>query len=172
MNTQPPIHPLDRLSADQKCQIYYRRVVDLALATGLLEPDPNSPVGHFVFSSHYFHGKTLDEAIGGAVARFRRDYPKLAAERYARLNNRLAGAIESFWESTPQELIRELILIGATFGVWPRCTSFVLTYPWDLGGTPRPVGFRSDLSDFMKRRVTKILLEAGKLKGPGPFHSA
>ena len=73
------------------------------------------------------------------------------------------GAVEGFLRSDSAEKTEELILVGATHCVWPVGTSFTLTYPWDLDGKGRPVGFRKDLTDFMKRRIIVILRKAGKL---------
>jgi hypothetical protein len=39
MNDAIPIHPVEALSSLDKCDIYFSRVVDLAVVSGLLEPD-------------------------------------------------------------------------------------------------------------------------------------
>jgi len=41
--------------------------------------------------------------------------------------------------------------------------------PWDLDGKGQPVRFRTDLTDFMKRRILEILKKAGKLRNPRLF---
>jgi hypothetical protein len=40
MTPRFPVHPVDNLSPDEKCRIYYSRVVDLAVFQGLVIPDP------------------------------------------------------------------------------------------------------------------------------------
>ncbi len=79
-----------------------------------------------------------------------------------------SGAVERFYNEADTEKIHDLILIGATHSVWPVGTSFALTYPWDLDGKGQPVRFRTDLTDFMKRRILEILKKTGKLKKPSP----
>ena len=169
MRQAAPVHPADQLALHEKCRIYYRRVVDLAVARGLLTPDPDTEIGHFAFSDSYVQGKILDGKLRAAIRAFEKEYPDAAAERTARRNALLGGTLHRFLESEPEEKIEDLIRIGASYLVWPAGTSFVLTYPWDLSGRGRPVRFRTDLTEFMKRRVVAILKEAGKLSGSPPF---
>jgi hypothetical protein len=164
-----PVHPADQLALYEKCRIYYRRVVDLAVARGLLTPDPATEIGHFAFSDSYAQGKILDTKLREAIHAFEQEYPHGVAERAARRTALFGEALESFLESEPEEKVEDLIRIGASYLVWPAGTSFVLTYPWDLSGRGRPVRFRSDLTEFMKRRVIAILRRAGKLRGSTPF---
>jgi hypothetical protein len=76
---------------------------------------------------------------------------------------------EPFHNASPEEKASHLIRIGATYAVWPKGTSFVLTYPWDLLGNERPVRFRNDLTEFMKRRIAGVLKQAGRLRNPNLF---
>lgn len=158
-----PVHPADVLSKEERCRIYYSRVVDLAVARGLLSADPNTEIGHFAFSHHYFEGKDADLMLQRALHEFEEKFPELVIERNATKDQIFMGAVESFLHSDGAEKIEELILVGATHCVWPVGTAFTLTYPWDLDGKSRPVGFRKDLTDFMKRRIVAILRKAGKL---------
>ena len=160
---------MDELSAGDKCRIYYARVVDLAAASNLLVPDPDTEIGHFAFSRYYDDGKQLDTSLMSAIKRFEREYGNAAAMRSTERDRRFRGAVESFQRADSEEKIRELITIGATHRVWPTGTSFVLTYPWGLDGTGSVVRFREDLTDFMKRRVIDILTRAGKLRSTDPF---
>ncbi len=169
MRSSHPIHPVDKLSAGDKWRIYYARVVDLAVASNLLVPDPDTEIGHFAFSRYYDHGKQLDTSLMSAINRFEREHGDAVAMRSTELDRRFRGAVESFQRASSEEKIRELITIGASHQVWPTGTSFVLTYPWDLDGTGRVVRFREDLTDFMKRRVIDMLARAGKLRSPDPF---
>ena len=163
------IHPADTLSFQQKCRVYFSRVVDLAVASSLLTSDPDTPIGHFAFSRHYYEGRTLDRTLMSAIARFEREHPEMAAERAAQRNHAFMGAVEQFHRSDSRDKIKDLILVGASYAVWPAGTSFVLTYPWDLEGRGRMVRLRDDLTDFMKRRVIEILKRAGKLGNSDPF---
>jgi hypothetical protein len=158
-----PVHPADVLSREERCRIYYSRVVDLAVARGLLIPDINTEVGHFAFSHHYLEGKDSDLMLQQAVREFEEKFPELVVERRAATDRVFMGAVEDFLRSDVSEKTDELILVGATHCVWPVGTSFTLTYPWDLDGKGHPVRFRQDLSDFMKRRIVAILRKAGKL---------
>ncbi len=38
MTSRFPVHPVDNLSPDEKCRIYYSRVVDLAVFSGIIDP--------------------------------------------------------------------------------------------------------------------------------------
>ncbi|MBI5250792.1 MAG: hypothetical protein HY912_14975 [Desulfomonile tiedjei] len=163
------VHPVDRLGALDKSRIYFSRIVDLAVVSGLLVPDPNTAIGHFAFSRHYFHGKQIDRDLQKTLREFRDRYPDLVAGRRAEQDRIFSGAVENFSTETDTEKVHDLIIIGATHSVWPVGTSFALTYPWDLNGTGLPVRFRTDLSDFMKRRVLEILQKAGKLRNPDIF---
>jgi hypothetical protein len=158
-----PIHPADALSQEDKCRIYYSRVVDLAVVSGLLIPDPHTEIGHFAFSRHYYQGEELDRRLRSALIRFEKKQPEIVQERRDIMNQAYMGALEDFLGSDNAERIQELIVVGASRAIWPAGTSFVLTYPWDLTGKGQPVGFRDDLSEFMKRRVLEILRRAGKL---------
>jgi hypothetical protein len=166
-----PIHPVDELSAAEKCRIYYSRVVDLAVAQGLLDPDPDTEIGHFAFSRYYFEGKELDSGLRGRIKSFEADHPETAKARRKELNERLLGAVEDFRKSDDQEKIKFLIIVGASYCVWPTGTSFTLEYPWTLDGTGRAVRFRKDLSDFTKRRIMTILKKSGKFRNPNIFTS-
>jgi hypothetical protein len=167
--TSPPIHPLERLSQRDKCKIYYYKVVRLAVAQGLLAPDPDTETGHFAFSAYYRDGEEMDRILMARIERYYRDHPAAAALRRRELDLRLKGAASSFEAMSSEEKIRELVTIGASRLVWPTGTSYVLTYPWRADGTPHVVEFRKDLTDFMKRRVIRILEKAGKLRSPDPF---
>ncbi|MGB6064973.1 MAG: hypothetical protein WBG50_09195 [Desulfomonilaceae bacterium] len=158
-----PVHPADVLSREERCRIYYSRVVDLAVARGLLSPDPNTEIGHFAFSPHYLQGKDSERALQRALREFEEKYPEVAVERRTKKDQIFLGAVRSFLSSDSAEKAEEIILVGATYCVWPVGTSFALTYPWDLSGKERPVRFRKDLNDFMKRRIIAILRKAGKL---------
>lgn len=163
------IHPVDRLARQDKSRIYYSRVVDLAVVSGLLVPDPSTEVGHFAFSRYYYQGKELDTDLQQALKEFKEQYPDLVTKRRAEQDRIFSGAVERFYNEADTEKIHDLILIGATHSVWPVGTSFALTYPWDLDGEGQPVRFRADLSDFMKRRIVEMLKKAGKLRNPRLF---
>lgn len=169
MSPSPPIHPTDALTRRDKCKIYYSRIVALAVVGGLLTPDPETEIGHFAFSAYYRDGKELDRALHDDLVRFEQDYPQLVLERRARLDQPVLDAVEAFQSVPDEEKIRDLIVLGASHLVWPTGTSFTLTYPWDLNGEGRPVRFRPDLSDFMKRRIIQVLKKAGKLRTPNLF---
>jgi hypothetical protein len=158
-----PVHPADVLTREERCRIYYSRVVDLAVARGLLTPDLNTEIGHFAFSHYYFEGKDSDLMLQRALEEFEEKFPELIIERKAAKDQAFMGAVEGFLRSGGAEKTGELILVGATHCVWPVGTSFTLTYPWDLDGNGSVVRFRNDLSDFMKRRIVAILRKAGKL---------
>ena len=162
-------HPADALSHEQKCRIYYSRVVDLAVVSGLLFPDPDTEVGHFAFSRHYYEGKEFDRMLRTALVEFEQRHPELVGERRAAGNQTYTGVVEDFLRSDNSDKIHDLILLGASHAIWPAGTSFTLTYPWDLAGKGRPVRFRDDLSEFMKRRILEILKQSGKLRTPHLF---
>ncbi|MBI5572844.1 MAG: hypothetical protein HY914_23070 [Desulfomonile tiedjei] len=164
-----PPHPVDGLSSEQKCKIYYRRVVDLAVRFGLLRSDPDTEIGHFAFSRHYHEGRALDLKLQTALTTFAERFPELILDRRHDQDEALAGVATVFHQASNEEKLRDLILIGATYRVWPVGTSFALTYPWDLEGRGSLVQFRSDLPDFMKRRIVDILKKAGKLQTPNLF---
>lgn len=164
MTSISQIHPADALSHEQKCRIYYSRVVDLAVVSGLLLPDPDTEVGHFAFSRHYYEGKAFDRRLRAALIEFEKKYPELVRERRAGENRAYIGVVEDFLRSDNSDKIQDLILLGASYAIWPVGTSFTLEYPWDLAGNGRPVSFRDDLSEFMKRRIQEILKRAGKLR--------
>ena len=169
MRFQSPDHPLDSLSAKDKCDIYFSKVVDLAVLSGLLAPDSTTEIGHFAFSSHYVRGKQLGTELLVSLAEFRERYPEHALARRISQNEKYLGVVEQYHDSSDEEKVRDLILLGASYRIWPTGTSFTLTYPWDLEGRGRPVRFRDDLSRFMKRRILAILREAGKLHNPYLF---
>jgi len=169
MTDSIPIHPVEALSSPDKCDIYFSRVVDLAVASGLLDPDSNSEVGHFAFSAHYTRGKELDLRLQNALREIEGTRPDLVMCRRELQNKASLGAVEDFFRSSDEEKIRGLIVVGASYRVWPTGTSFVLTYPWDSGGNGKPVRFRPDLSEFLKRRILRILKKAGKLRHSNLF---
>ena len=169
MNGSTPIHPVEILASQDKCDIYFSRIVDLAVASGLLDPDRSSEIGHFAFSAHYTSGKDLDRQFQTALREFEDKHPDLVLERRELQNETSVGAVDEFFSLSDDDKIRELRIIGASRRVWPMGTSFVLTYPWDAAGNGKPVRFRSDLSDFMKRRVWRILKKAGKLRNSDLF---
>ena len=162
----PPVHPVDALKPQDKYRIYYHRVVLLAVAAGLLASDPNTEIGHFAFSRYFGEGQELDRSLREAIAAFSKKYPQLVLDRRAELDDASGGAVSAYLKSEPHDKVRDLILVGASHNVWPVGTSHVLTFPWDLEGNGQPVTFRSDLTDFMKRRVLDILKRAGKLRDP------
>lgn len=162
-------HPVDSLSWSDRCDIYYARVVDPAVVSGLLTGDPNTEIGHFAFSLHYEKGKALDRHLGERIREFDRHHPHAARDRRETRDQAFWGVVESYRSSAPAEKIRDLITVGASYRVWPVCTSFTLTYPWDLDGRPQHVRFRDDLSPFMKRRILELLRKAGKLNDPDLF---
>lgn len=166
MKNPPPIHPADALSAQDKYRIYYFRVVRLAVAAGLLPNDADTEIGHFAFSRYFTEGQELDRTLREAIAEFAAAHPELILARRAQQDEISYGAVTEFVQSEPSDKARDLILIGASYHVWPKGSSHVLTYPWDLDGNGRPVTFRTDLTDFMKRRVREILRKAGKLRNP------
>jgi len=165
------MHPVDLLSGTEKYRIYYSRIVDLAVVSGLLVPDPEDEIGHFAFSSHYREGKRTDRELQAAILRYVQEYPELAKRHRDQQDLCSLGATEDYLRSDNAEKIRQLILVGASQAVWPRGTSFVLTYPWDLDGTGRPVRFREDLSEFMQRRIVDILRRTGKLRNVDLFRT-
>lgn len=169
MNDSTPIHPIEILSSQDKCDIYFSRIVDLAVESGLLDPDQDSEIGHFAFSAHYTRGKDLDHQFQSALREFEDKHPDLVLERRELQNETSLGAVDDFCGLSNDDKVLELIIIGASRRVWPLGTSFVLTYPWDAAGNGKPVGFRSDLSDFMKRRVLRILKKTGKLRHSNLF---
>jgi hypothetical protein len=126
-------------------------------------------IGHFAFSDHYAKGKALDRHLREAIREFDQHHPHVALDRREKKNQAFLGAVEDYWSSSDKEKIQDLILVGASYRVWPVGTSFTLTYPWDLEGNGRPVRFRDDLSLFMKRRILEILRKAGKLNDPHLF---
>lgn len=162
----PPLHPVDALRPQDKYRIYYHRVVLLAVASGLLPSDPNTEIGHFAFSRYFHEGQELDRSLREAIKEFSERYPDLVLNRREELDDACGGAVSAYLKSEPQDKRQDLILVGASHNVWPVGTSHVLTFPWDLEGNGRPVTFRTDLSDFMKRRVIDILKRAGKLRDP------
>jgi hypothetical protein len=166
MTAIAPIHPVDALTPQEKCKIYYGRVVNLAVWSKLLAPDPNTEIGHFAFSGYFTEGIALDEALQEAIRIFSERYPELIIQRTAEHDVRFVGAVTAFQGSDDGEKIQDLIVVGASRNVWPVGTSHMLTYPWDLDGTGRPVRFRPDLTDFMKRRGVSMLKKAGKLHDP------
>lgn len=139
------------------------------MVQGLLEADPDSEIGHFAFSRHYFTGKKSDFDLQVAIRQFEQGHPKIVGERRDRQDHLFGGIVTAFSKEVHSEKLRDLIILGATYGIWPTGTSFVLTYPWDLDGRGRLVRFRSDLSDFMKRRIIEILKKSGKLRHEDPF---
>jgi hypothetical protein len=157
------VHPVDKLDQGQKCRIYYSRVVDLAVARGLLTSDQDSDIGYFAFSAYYREGAGLDTRLGKDISVYESLYPDLAFQRKIELNREFLGVVSGFLSEDNEEKINDLIIIGATHCVWPTGTSFVLTYPWDLAGHGQPVRFKKDLSDFTKRRIIDLLKRAGKL---------
>ncbi len=169
MNDSIPVHPIEALSSQDKCDIYFSRVVDLAVASGLLDPDPNTEVGHFAFSAHYIRGKEADRRLQSALRELEGTRPDLVSRRRQLQNEASWGAVDDFFGSSDEEKIRGLIVVGASYRVWPTGTSFTLTYPWDSAGAGKPVRFRPDLSDFLKRRILRILKKAGKLRGSNLF---
>jgi len=169
MTADGPVDPIDALSRQEKNRIYYRRVVDLAVARGLLNPDPNGEIGHFAFSRFYYEGKELDQSLAAALRTFRIDHPDRALERLSALDREFPDVAEELRRESPQDKIHDLIIVGASHDVWPTGTSFTLTYPWDLAGRGRPVRFRDDLTPFMRRRIVKVLKKAGKLRTPNLF---
>lgn len=171
MTVEDSVHPIDRLSEQEKCRIYFRRVVDLAVAEGMLPRDRHTPVGWFAFSVAYEEGKRLDEKLQDDLHRFEHDHPQLAKDRHALLDERYKGAVGLYKQSSAEDKRADLIRIGATYRVWPTCVLFTLTYPWDLVGNGIPVRFRLDLSDFTKRRICRILEDASIAFDPDRFDS-
>lgn len=163
------IHPLDLLQPEEKNKIYFKRVVDLAVWSGLLNPDPNSHVGHFAFSNHYHDGKRLETKLAEEIAYFEAENPELSKKirdrRFQAFN--ISEEEQANW--TERDEAQHLILVGASYQIWPKGVSHALTYPWDLDGRGSPVTFRPDLTEFNKRRVIKILKDAGKLRDPNLF---
>ena len=169
MTDSIPTHPVEALSSQDKCDIYFSRVVDLAVASGLLDPDPNTAVGHFAFSGRYTRGKELDRTLQRALREFEGKRPDLVSQRRQLQDEVYLGAVDDFLGSSGDEKIRGLIVVGASYRVWGAGTSFTLTYPWDSAGAGKPVRFRPDLSDFMKRRILRILKKAGKFRSSNLF---
>lgn len=169
MTSDKPEHPADALWQEDNYRIYYSRVVDLAVYSGLLTPDPNSEIGHFAFSRYYEEGKDLDRRLQQALREFEEQHAGLVQERRVAQDVEFTGAIEDYLKSDNEDRLRDLIRVGASYRVWPVGTSFTLTYPWDLEGRGVPVRFRNDLSLFMKRRIIEILEGCGKLRNPNLF---
>ncbi|WP_157212207.1 hypothetical protein [Desulfomonile tiedjei] len=111
----------------------------------------------------------MDFDLQVAIRQFEQRHPEIVGERHDRQDHLFGGIVTAFSKEARSEKLRDLIILGATYGIWPVGTSFVLTYPWDLDGRGRLVRFRSDLSDFMKRRIIEILKKAGKLRHENPF---
>lgn len=164
MSTTSLVHPVDALTTAEKNRIYFSRVVDLAVAAGLLTPDRDSEVGHFAFSRHYDEGREADQRLQQALQDFRSLHPETDRERRSLKDATFLGAVTVFENESDAEKILDLMRIGASYAIWPTGTSFVLTYPWDLEGNGHPVRFRDDLSEFLQRRVLSILRKAGKLR--------
>jgi len=162
-------HPVDLLSGPDKCRIYYSRVVDLAVASGLLVPDPATDIGHFAFSQYYRDGKQMDLELQAALLEYAGKWPEETENRRKEQDHSSRGAVQEYLRLDNAGKVQDLIVIGASHAIWPTGTSFVLTYPWNLGGTGRPVSFRNDLSEFTKRRVLDILRRAGKLRNSDLF---
>jgi len=169
VNSASEIHPIDRLSADDKYRIHYHRVVDLAVASHLLTSDPETEIGHFAFSRYYYRGKELDRELPDSIQQFEEEYPELVIDRRNRQDRILIGSVESYKSSGVRALVEDLILIGASHRVWPVGTSFTLTYPWRLSGLGRSVRFREDLTEFTRRRIVQMLRKAGKLHNADLF---
>ncbi len=169
MSKSAPIHPVDALTPQDKCRIYFSRVVDLAVFSGLLEADRNTEIGHFAFSRHYEIGRDLERSLQERLREFEDEHSEMIAMRLTKQNQLLASVVDEFFRLSDEEKIQDLILIGASYRVWPTCTSFALIYPWDRDGTARPVRFRDDLSDFMKRRILNILKKERRLRNPDLF---
>src|SRR3989339_2161561 len=110
-------HPADALSHEQKCRIYYSRVVDLAVVSGLLFPDPDTEVGHFAFSWHYYEGKEFDRMLRTALVEFEQRHPELVGERRAAGNRTYTGVVEDFLRSDNSDKIQDLILLGASHAI-------------------------------------------------------
>lgn len=163
------IHPVERLAPRDKCDIYFSRVVDLATLSGLIEPDPDTEIGHFAFSRHYVLGRDLDRDLQTTLQEFEQKYPEIVAARRTSQNRLLMDAADKFVRLANEEKIRDLKLIGASYRVWPTATSFALSYPWDCDGRGRTVKFREDLPDFVQRRILAILKKTGKLRNPDLF---
>lgn len=144
-------------------------MVDLAVAQELLDPDPDTEIGHFAFSRYYVEGKELDLGLRSRIQRFEANHPDIVTARRRELNERLLGAVDEFRKSDNEEKIRFLIIVGASYCVWPTGTSFTLEYPWSLDGEGRSVRFRKDLSDFTKRRIITSLKKSGKFRNPNIF---
>jgi hypothetical protein len=157
------MHPVDRLSPGDKFRIYYSRVADLAVVRGLLINDAKTEIGHFAFSRYYSAGKDLDGLLQEALHRFKAEHPDLIEKRRESLDKIFAGAVEDYFRGDSDERLELLIRIGASYRVWPTGTSFALTYPWDLDGKERIVQFRSNLTEFARRRIVQVLRKAGKL---------
>jgi hypothetical protein len=94
-----PVHPADVLTRDERCRIYYSRVVDLAVASGLLTEDPGTEIGHFAFSHHYFEGKDSDLMLQRALHEFEEKFPELVVERKATKDQVFMGAVGGFLRS-------------------------------------------------------------------------
>ncbi len=163
------LHPVDLLLNADKNRIYFSRVVDLAVFQGLLTNDPDSEIGHFAFSQYYREGKDLDTALRWDVQRYESEKPLVTQDRRRTLSTTLDQAAEDFLVMENQDKLKELILVGASYAVWPKGTSFVLTYPWEPDGSCKPVRFRPDLSEFQKRRIVEILKKTHTYRGQDPF---
>lgn len=162
-------HPVDLLSGQDKYRIYYSRIVDLAVVSGLLIPDPDTEIGHFAFSTYYYDGKHLDRELHSALLDYAEKRPEQVEKRRKQQNQDSGGAVVEYLRLDNAAKVQDLIVIGASRAIWPTGTSFVLTYPWDLNGEGRPVGFRNDLSEFTRRRVLDILKRVGKLRNADLF---
>jgi hypothetical protein len=159
-----PIHPVDALSELDKYRIYYFRVVELAVASGLLNRDPDSEIGHFAFSRYYEDGCITLRTLKEKTQCFELEYPKAKLLRISKRDAQVQDAMRAYLSSGIEEQTQDLIRVGASHRVWPTGTSFTLTYPWDLAGNGQIVQFRRDLNDFMKRRIIAILRQEGKLR--------
>jgi hypothetical protein len=169
MSDYAPVHPVDALSDLDKYRIYYFRVVELAVELGLLDRDPDSEIGYFAFSRYYEDGRITLRTLKEDTRLFEQEYPKATELRVARRNEQVSEAIQSYLTSGIEEKAQDLICVGASHRVWPTGTSFTLTYPWDLAGNGQKVRFRSDLNEFMKRRIVAMLRQEGKLRNINLF---
>ena len=164
MSNRLRIHPVDALSELDKYRIYYFRVVELAVASGLLNRDSDSAIGYFAFSRYYEDGCIALRTLKERIQRFELEHPSSTQLRIVKSDAQTRDAMHAYLSSGIEEQTQDLIRVGASHRVWPTGTSFTLTYPWDLAGNGQKVRFRRDLNDFMKRRIITMLRQAGNLK--------
>jgi len=87
MNESGPYTPLMRLRRRTSAGFISVAWWTSAVFSGLLEPDPNSEIGHFAFSRHYTLGRDLDRSLQGTLREFKSRHPDMVAMRRSKQND-------------------------------------------------------------------------------------